>query len=141
MGSGNLRESRIAENVDRRLKTWSGDILLADIESPLEDERYDVLVLDFKNNNVAADVLGRYSTGLNQVLSEFCADREGKWSYEISLNSILEEDIPESQSLDANIFYDNQEDLDRLEEFQGGLFRDDFAISNYPLKNLEENHA
>lgn len=141
MGSRNLRESRIAERVNRRLKTWSGDVLLADIDSPLEDERYGVLVLDFKNSNVAADIFGKYSSGLNQVLTEFCAGREEKWSYEISLNSMLDGDIPESQSLDANIFYNSQEDLDRLEEIQGGLFDDNFAVSNYRTKELGENHA
>lgn len=137
MGSGNLRESRIAEKVDRRLDTWSGDMLIADVESPLADERYDILVVDFKNNSLAADIVSRPMSRLNEVLHHFCVTQEERWSYELNHSSNLD-DVPKYQKLEANILYEGRDNLERLDKFQAELFGENFRTDKYELMNMEE---
>mgnify|MGYP006914273258 CR=1 FL=1 len=137
MNSGSLRESRIAEKVDRRMDTWRGDILTADVESPLDDERYDVLVVDFEGNGLTADVVSRPLSRLEEVMREFCAGREKKWSYELSFASELDE-IPDYRELEANFIYEDQDDMEKLWDIQEELFGEEFRPENYEITGIEE---
>ena len=137
MNSGSLRESRIAEKVDRRMETWSGDVLAADVESPLDDERYDILVVDFEHNILKADVVSRPFSRLEEVMSEFCAGHGEKWSYILNSASGLDK-IPDYRELEANFFYENQEDLEKIWDLQEELFGEDFRPENYEVASMEE---